>query len=297
VNTRLNHSKFAPVRRLAALALFLALCAARSAAGQGAVTPTDALKAAVSELAAEAEAIVVRKEVPKGEPDYAGRCAHDVSPDEIAMALLHRTHREPFVDAYIRWQLTSFDPKLPELDERAFAKFMDQAPEMVENPRADAALLDLFERAEKAGKLQPRELDRLRATYAELEKRTKLAELMNRPAEEFRAFIDKKLGETGVKPRLWLLEECVATIQAGWPTRSVKTRISKSFLAAANEVDMPREHLRLLAAQTEKLKAMSRRYVNEITILADGKVHVSFSTASVTEADVDKWINRLAGVP
>ena len=268
-----------------------------AASPQTASTPTDALKAVVRELADEAEAIVANKDVPKGKPDYAMRCTHSVTPEEIALAIAQRTSRDAFVDAYIRWQLTSFDVSLPEMDDRAFMKFLAATPRMAENPACDADVVEIFERAGGQSRLPPRDLERLRSVHIELEKRTKIAELMNRPAMEFREWVEEKLGETGVRPRLWLLEECVATIEAGWPTRSIKTRISKSFLQAANEADFPREHLRLLAEQLQKLEGLERRYVGEVTFLVAGSVEVTISKAAVTETDIEKWTNRLAGVP
>lgn len=283
-------------RCVSTLALFLALfCGARTGAQQGA--PSAELKAAVKELIAEAEAIIQNNDVPKGKPDYASRCTHAVTADEVGMALTQRTHRDSFVDAYVRWQLTSFDPALPEMDEGAFFKFTDLAPRMIENPRAEPAVVETFERVDKAGRLPVKDVERVRIMYDELDVRTRRAELLNRPAIEFREFIAAQVGETGIKPRLWLLEELNATVDAGWSTRSIKTRISKSFLDASRETGLPREHIAGLATILRRLVDKNRRFVNEITILADGTVRVTFSTAAVTDNDIEKWTNRLAGVP
>lgn len=255
------------------------------------------MRAAVQELVAEAEALLASHEPPKGKPDYASRCSQTLTPEEVGETIVQRTHRDAFIDAYVRWQLTSFDPPLPAMDDRAFAKFMDAAPKRIDNPRAEANVVEYFERIESAGKLPPRELERCRASVIELEKRTKLAELMNRPADEFFDFISEKLGPTGVQPRLWLLAECAGTVSAGWSTRSVKMRISKSFAAAATETDFTGEHKRLIEVQARKLVELERRYVNEVTLLAGGSVNVTFSTVRVTSNDVDKWVNRLMGIP
>jgi len=289
---------FIHARGFTCFALFLALLGmVQQATSQQAKQDMLPLEAVVRELSAEAEAMLKVKDVPRGKPDYASRCAHDVPMDQISDAIMMRLHREPLIDAYIRWQLTSFDPPLPLMDERAFAKFMDSAPPMIENPQANAAMLELFERADKAGVLRDRDLERLRAAWLDLEQRTKVAELLNRPAIEFRDFIDDKLGETGSLPRLWLIERCAATIKAGWSTRSIKTRITRSFTAAATDATITPEQRRLIVLQTHKLAEMKQRSVSDVTFMANGSVNVSFSTAGVTENDVEKWTNRLAGVP
>lgn len=293
---RANH-KLPQARRVTAIALFLALSLGASLPPPKSAAPPEPIDAAVAELIDEAISLAKAKAIPKGEPDYASRCTHDLSPESVSMALAKRHHDEPFVDAFVRWQLLSFKPELPEMDERVFAKFMDVTPRLMDNPCADQSVLDLFERAEKAGKLPPRDLERLRATWTELQERAKFIELMNRPAEEFREYVAQAVGENGLKPRLWLLENCVAVVQAGWSTRSVKTQITKSFTSAATDATIEKPQLGLLAEQTKKLADMKRKYISDLTVYADGRVNVSFSTAGVTDNDVDKWINRLAGVP
>ena len=47
-------------------------------------------------------------------PDFAERHPATVDMDELRQVLVKRAHRDPFTDAYVRWQLTSFDPGLPE---------------------------------------------------------------------------------------------------------------------------------------------------------------------------------------
>ena len=85
------------------------------------------------------EAIEAQKNelLPTLSPDFAKRFGHQIPQADLTQAILVRTHPDPFVDAYVRWQLTSFDPSLPQLSDQEFANFMDAIPALIPNPRAE----------------------------------------------------------------------------------------------------------------------------------------------------------------
>lgn len=259
------------------------------------VTPAErnTIERLLELLQREAHAIQHEKKLTISEPDIASRFDEQVDPETLGIVLLHRTHREPFLDAYTRWQLLSFEPVFPELSPQQFFTFITEAPPMMENPWARAETVELFTRAENAGPLDKATRRRLRELEVELTQFADIAGHLNHPAEQFRKWVAEQIGETGPLPRLWLLEQCSATIDAGWSTRSIKTRISNDFSNSVADGTFTERDRHIVALAAEQLAGHRRQFVSQFAFKADGTIDVRFSTAQVTAADVQKWRDRL----
>ncbi len=255
----------------------------------------SALRDLVSQLTDEARDAkrdgFLRHEV----PNAASRCARTIGSHEVSQALVEPQHRDGFIDAYIRWQLTSFDAPLPEMSDRQFARFLDQLPAMAENPRGSEEVIDLFNRAADAGTLSNNDLAQLREVNRELDRRTQAAELMNRPATELRAWVRERSGAAGMRPLLLLLESCAAHIRAAWMPSHIKRQISESMSESARDQTIAARERAAIGQFAQRLAGLRRRLVHEVTFMADGSVRVTFSTAAVTQRDVENWNERLAG--
>ncbi len=133
------------------------------------------------------EALDAKKnqQLPTLSPDFAQRFDREIPDADLSQAILEPTHRDPFVDAYVRWQLTSFDPALPEFNDQQFADFMDNIPALVQNPRADPQIIDTLERLAESAVLPAQRLQQLQADIAELDRRTTITAQFNEPAISF----------------------------------------------------------------------------------------------------------------
>jgi len=249
----------------------------------------------VQSLVAEAVEIQRGDRTLSEKPDVVSRTLSELDLAIIGQSLVERIHREPFVDAYVRWQLSSFDPPLPEMDDRAFGMFMDRAPPLIENPRAAQETVAVFRRAEQAGPLRESDTKKLHDLTLELDLQTATVEAMNRPALEFRDWVQSKLGERGPRRCEWLLERCAATVRAGWSARAAKTEITQRFGEAAADQTLTKPEKELIAQRTRMLDGLQREFVNEINFMADGSARISFSRTAVDDKDVRKWLDRLAG--
>ncbi|MHC4429292.1 MAG: hypothetical protein ACYS0D_11935, partial [Planctomycetota bacterium] len=85
-------------------------------------------------------------------PDFAKRdeAPTEIAPEDLVEALTQRADKDPFTDAYIRWQLSSFDLDLNLLDAATFGRLVRQAPVLMANPRADSQVIALFDRVTDA---------------------------------------------------------------------------------------------------------------------------------------------------
>ncbi len=259
------------------------------------VTPAERniLEQLIEQVQTEARQVLADQKIATAEPDFATRFGQQVNPEALGIIVLMRTHRDPFIDAYTRWQLLSFDPVLPELTTQQFLTVMRQTPALRENPWANRTTLELFIRAETEGPLRESDRNRLQELELELKLAEDIARHLNHPAEQFRTWISEQLGETGLLPRLWLLEQCMATINAGWPTRSIKSRISRNFADSIADESFTERDRKVVALIAEDLAGHKRQYISQFAIKADGSLDARFSTAQVTTGDVEKWRNRL----
>ena len=269
-------------------------------AGSGRPAPQEPSAAALAEaikiLIDEAKQAKHDQQLPRATADFAGGFGREIPPEMLARRMARRAHADGFVDAYVRWQLTSFDPALPEFNDQQFADFMDNLPALVQNPRADPQIIDTLEQLAASAVLPARRLQQLQEDVAELDRRTTITAQFNEPAISFAQWVQRKLGETGPRPRQWLLARCAATIGAGWSTRSIKTRMTRNFTASLDDKSFTSDHRRLVVQQAQQLVGFKRRFVNEVTFLANGSVRVTFSTSGVNRDDVKRWSDRLAGI-
>ncbi len=234
--------------------------------------------------------------LPTLSPDFAKRFEHEIPQADLTQAILVRTHPDPFVDAYVRWQLTSFDPPLPQFSDQEFAVFMDAIPALIPNPRADPELISALEQLEDLLVLSARRFQLVRDDVVQLDRRTNLAERFNDPAISFAKWVQEKLGPTGPRSRQWLLARCAATIQAVWSTRSIKTSITRNFTASIDDQSLTTDHHRLIVQQAQRLVGSKSRFVRDVTFLANRTVRVTFSSSGVDRDDVKRWSDRLAGI-
>ena len=254
------------------------------------------IKEARKLLIAEAEQAKKDKQLPTLSADFANRFNKQIPVEDLTAAILERVHRDTFIDAYVRWQFTSFDPDLPDFSDQQFARFMNNIPSFIDNPRADSETVYSMKNLSKSGRLLKNQWPQFEEFVNTLDKQTQLAEIFNEPARSFADWVQTKLGKTGHLPRLWLLARCAATIDAGWSTQSIKTKISRQFTDSVKDETFTSDQRRHVIKQAQRIVDRKRVFVNEITYMADGSVRVSFSTCTVTQKNVKNWSDRLAGI-
>src|SRR5687767_11795008 len=97
---------------IAALSLIAAMAAAQSSNRRSARQPT-LLQNAIAHLVDEAKFAIREGKLHHQKADYAQRFPADIPLRDLTEAIASAVDSEPFIDAYVRWQLTSFNPSLP----------------------------------------------------------------------------------------------------------------------------------------------------------------------------------------
>jgi hypothetical protein len=119
-----------------------------------------------------------------------------------------------------------------------------------------------------------------------LYRRTNVAETFNRPAEEFYEWVRTRLASSPSRQLLVQIRHCEATIAAGWPSRDVKTKMTKAMKSARSNLQINQDQRACITARLQKLIGLERRAVNQVNIDSDGRIEVSFTTAAIYEHDI-----------
>lgn len=251
------------------------------------------LEAAIRELASEAEQLTASSQPPPEQPNFASRYAGDPIPlAELQRAIISRTHADAFTDAYIRWQLTTLLTDWPALDEKSFRTLLFNAPPLLDNPYANRETITFFEQAAAAGPLIPAHLARVQEAARRLESMRSLVEAFNGPAHAFRAWMLDQLAYNTTQQLAWRIENCSAAIDAGWSSRTAKTRLTRAFAGAASDPTVTLQDRRFIQELLAMMIGHHRRFISTITFLADNSIAISYSTSGVTKQDVDRWLER-----
>lgn len=265
-------------------------------AGSGRPAPQEPSAAALAEaikiLIDEAKQAKHDQQLPRATADFAGGFGRAVPPEMLARRMARRAHADGFVDAYVRWQLTSFDPPLPDLDERALERFLAQLPPLLHNPHAEETLIESLGSAAREGQLPPRVQADVRRGLDDLAKRAGLVQALNRPALELRDWIDKKLPESGPPRLMAALERCGALVEAGWEASPAKLEVEQRFRARGRDLTLTSQQRVRLAAQAGRLAGRSRTYVRSARIV-EGALVVDYQDTAVYNFDVRRWIKLL----
>ena len=254
------------------------------------------LERALATLTEEATLAKSSARLDHAEPDFRARFDAEIPAADLSRAIVQPQHEDSFIDAYIRWQLTSFDPALPEMDDATFLRMLDVTPAMVENPKAAAPVLETMAEVERIGRLSRTQTEKLRSYVESLNDEAMIAAEMNRPAREWRAWLAGKLGEEGQRSRLWMVENLAATILGGWPVSELKGDISRNFTRSVEDQTFTAQQRQAVVLHLSRLIGPGRRYFHDVTYFADGAVEVAIRTSSVDRDDVENWRRRLAGI-
>jgi hypothetical protein len=122
---------------------------ASSVAAQSTRKPKPIIEQAIESLIAEAEQAIRTQKAPTGKPEFADRKLFEVPLLELQEALAKTQHQDPFIDAYIRWQLASFNPDFPPLSDSQFETLLEAMPRFIGNPRADQQLVEFLDELER----------------------------------------------------------------------------------------------------------------------------------------------------
>ncbi len=279
-------------RRLAVLVTAGLLVAAPATAQSPPRSPAAILATAIKTLLDEARLAKTEGQLPRLDADYAPRAGPPLPPLIVGRQLIRRADRDPFVDAYVRWQLTSFEPALPEMTDREFERFLSELPPMLENPRANGSLLGDVNAALGAGALPESTQAALRRRLDTMAAQASRARTMNRPAMNLYDWVASQLPQTGARALQLQLARLDALVDAGWPSDAAKSRLEDLFNASARDRSFTADQRRLGASQAQRLAGRTRVFLTSARI-DQGALVAQFNDTGVYDFDVKRWTRAL----
>lgn len=268
----------------------------------------DRLNEVIRALSLEAKDAIDRGSFPRRRADYAreregkGEGENDpaIDPALIGRRIVEPLDRDPLVDAYIRWQLTSFDPVLPEMRERDFEALLKALPKFPANPRADRRLIDTLNRAvvisnqRQGGLLTAAEVDTLNTMLEESASAESRHRALSLAAREFRAWLEEAVGELGPRPHFVRLEHISALLAAGWDVEQEKREIDAAFTRSAQDPTLSETDRSRLITAARRLSGVRRGYVQRAVII-ERRLEFTSNESAVYDFEVNAWGRALAG--
>ncbi len=280
-------------RRLAVLVAAGLVAAAPAIAQPPPRPPAATLATAIKTLLKEARLAKTDEELPRQNADFARQAGQQPLPPMIVgRQLIRRADRDPFVDAYVRWQLTSFEPALPEMTDREFERFLSELPPMLENPRANGSLLGDVNAAIRAGALSESSQAVLRRRLDALAAKAGRARTMNQPTMRFYDWVASQLPQTGTRVLQLELARLEALIDTGWPSDAAKSHLEELFNASARDRSFTPDQRRLVASQAQRLAGRTRVFLTSARI-DQGALIAQFNDTGVYDFDVKRWTRAL----
>lgn len=275
--------------------ILLAACGfARAAAALNSESPQDAFTRAIHQLNEEARRAKESSQFPRSVANFAKDFQGDPPLALISQKIIAPLDKDPLIDAYIRWQLTSFKPSLQSisLNDRQFAKMLKDLPPLVANPRTDPQLIETFQRAQAAEALAPKQIEQLNHALNDLAKRGSEAQALNIAALGLRAWLGTQLPKAGERVLLWRLEELEARIAAGWPIEESKAALEKELDRSARDRDFDPAARHRIADALAKLQGRQTMYVSN-AFIRENQFFANYGLVAVHDFDVRRWVKML----
>jgi len=225
---------------------------------------------------------------------FAQEFAQQIPPQLISQKIVHQLHSDPFIDAYIRWQLTSFKGAVLPVDvtDRQFQKFLDELPGLIQNPRADRELIDALIAKTRLGPLSEPQQNVINTQLNDLSERTSQASAMNQAPLLFRGWVRDQLQDQRMRVILSELEQCTATVQAGWPSDECKTKFESTLKESVRDRSFTAEQRQAVLDRMRQLIGKKNLYITSAT-LRDGAIAVEYGDTGIYDFDVRKWARIL----
>ncbi len=262
------------------------------------------LRAAIVELAAEGAQAMEDGRLPRQETTFAREFLErssraSINGDLVFDRLQHPAHKDPFVDAHIRWQLFGFEPIWPEterdFDDEEFEEMLSDLPALLPNPRSDRGAIGRINAALAREQVSDSDAEAIRALDQSLRDESARISDLNRPGLELRGLIEERVGEVGHRAHQVRLEHLAAMVEAGWPVEDLKRRIADHFEQARDDAAFTAEQRERVASQAVKLIGLRTPLILSVGIGENNSPQAQFDETAVYDFEVNEWIRILQG--
>lgn len=293
-------------RVLGILSAAIAICCLWPVGGQSAPqrNPAGLLQQAVRELTAEARIALQDGAITRRSPTFAAAflrerdAAADSIPPQVAWnALRRKQNNDPFIDAYIRWQLTGFNPQPPDEDSLAqeqFERFLVDLPPYLFNPRSESQVVYRVNAALARTRLTDEQAAEISALNKDLIDRSRSTIALNAPAIALRVWIEQNVSDRGMRIHQIRLERIAAMVAGGWNPDQLKRRMTRDLEAAVKDYAFTPAQRARVAQQMTRTAGRRTPIVTRVSV-EESVATAQFDEAAVYDFEVREWIRTMQG--
>lgn len=256
--------------------------------------PPDPVDVLLEGLADEARLAQQTFELLHSAPDAALRYDRlPVSRGDVADRITRRLYRDPFVDAYVRWQLTSFDPPFGPFDDDAFDRVRRDAPPVLDNPWAGRRLrrmVGYLKDQDALDDVQRAEVERRLALTAE---EAGHVARFRHVSTDYRRWADRALADRPARRLAWRLDTVAAYLAAGWPVPADAVDAVGAAIAELGEIDPAGVTCGRLIADVERVGGLDRELITDAALTDDGRLRAELRRSALDRTVIDGWIEGI----
>lgn len=253
---------------------------------------------AILELREEAEAWTRGERGLPEEPDYARRCVLTIERDYLLEQLCrrHATGRHA-VDSYVRWQLTSYAPRIDELKGWQVDKVIRTLPCLITNPTAGAAVISHFNALRERCKTDRANVDVMKHDWERLCGERDHQETLNVPARRYAEYWLEHAKETqgnggSLEPRIaWA--SLRLGLKAAWKVATEKGRLTRALSERRGDPSFDSRRRRALIGEIRDACGLSYEVLDDIRFYPKLAPRLTLGTRRISEDDAIRWIDAL----
>jgi len=254
------------------------------------ISPDAAMKIAIQRLREEGRRFRNTGNLPRQQPDFAQTYGYIIRPGDVIDAIVAVQDRDDAaVDAYIRWQLLSFNVDLANMENTAYERLLTSLPRLAPSPAANIAVHEQFEQLAAFADRNMHVRADLQRRWDSLRFEASQVELLNQPALKFRDAVAEAMPATGMRLLGVLLHDLNDRIRAACSTRSLKTRISTMLRQRMSDDSISAEQRWELIKYVEQLRGPETKVVRVVVFYANAPADVRYSVYTIRSTDVSKW--------
>ena len=237
------------------------------------------------------------------EPDFARRFQREIDRDFIIRSIYRVQDRQhPEVDAYIRWQLLSYVPRLDEFRDWEVERLLRQMPELLQNPAADEAVVSRFRKMTDAvsrmkAEQQAEAILIIRRQWEELIRKREHRAGLNEPARRFAAYWRRHAEEVystrgHYEPEItWW--ELINTLQAGWKVATEKGRFTRCLNERRGDVTFTGRQRERISAEIRRVAEREYSALDNITFTTGEPPRLTVGKRCICKKDALRWLEAL----
>ena len=257
------------------------------------ISPAAALSQALSMLVREARQAKAQQKYPREAADFASTFAGKPDPEAVGARLVRPANDDPFIDGYVRWQLTSFQPPMPDLTVVQLQRMLDRMPALVDNPRSDSVLIAELTASARGGILTKPTQELMNRRIAQMDQRTMTVESFNRAPMGFREWLRGQVEPGGTRQVLLAIEECHAVVLARWNCDPAKQRLEALVNDASKNLSLSPDDRQIIRESLLGLSGLRALYVQSAVIQNDVLI-VEYAETAVDDFEIRRWMKLVS---